>query len=161
MWLTKEIVKNYFFAFNTLFVRWVMFRGEPVIAALWHQVVNHLLINQCTPRLEITFPSLDEGITGIRALLDNPKNVRDRREWLRIVVRSQYKRKGRISQTDETKQRRCLCNWKYMSEGNGKGWDMFLHGIECSQRREYFSPVKCRPLNKTDKRSRWDKTCTN
>ncbi len=92
--LTKEIVKNYFSAFNTLFVRWRMFRGEPVIAALRHQVVNHFFINQCTPRLEITFPSLDEGITGIRALLDNPKNVRDRREWLRIVVRGHYKQKG-------------------------------------------------------------------
>jgi len=33
------------------------------------------LINQSTPRLEITFPSLDEGITGFGALLDNPKGM--------------------------------------------------------------------------------------
>jgi len=58
-----------------LFLRWGIFRGKPVIAALQPQVFDHFLINQCTSCLEITFPSLDEAITGIGALLGNPEGM--------------------------------------------------------------------------------------
>ena len=58
--LTKEVIKNYFLAFNTLFFRWAISCGKPVIAPLWHQVVFQSLIKQCTVAIEIHV----QGIVG-------------------------------------------------------------------------------------------------
>lgn len=52
-----------------------MFHGEPVIGALWSQVVIQFLIKWCMLSLEINFPGLSEGVFGVKALLDNPEGM--------------------------------------------------------------------------------------
>ena len=73
--LTKKAVKNYFLAFDTLFFRWAISCGKPVIAPFWHQVVFQFLIEQCMVALEIHVQGISKALAKTRALLSKPEGM--------------------------------------------------------------------------------------
>ena len=52
-----------------------MFDGEPIVAAIWPQIIIQFLVDQSMLGIAINFPGLSEGTTGISALLGNPEWV--------------------------------------------------------------------------------------
>ena len=78
---TKEVVKNYLPNFSALIVSWGIFRGDPVIAPFWGQVVFQFLIKQCMLVLEISVQGFSKALGRSRAPLGNPERMFETDEY--------------------------------------------------------------------------------